>query len=270
MSDIIVLCQNNVQALINFGLTETQARVYLYLHFLGPSKVNTISFCSKIPRQDIYRVLSELSNIGLIEIILTKPKQFKAMPPMECLEILTKSRNTKTEEFKKTFTQVIKNLEQLPCPTHDEDISLLLIQNKEPILKEAKNLIYNVKNSIEVLSPHQKLFPWIFEHLVLLEQALKKGVKIRFITDTDSNSNFEKQTKKFNKKDFQIRYLPTVQASFGVYDNKQIILELTSNNGYLESQTLLSHNSTLVELAKAYFENNWQKIKQPILNMSYQ
>jgi len=199
----------------------------------------------------------------LIEFLLSKPKQFVAIPLKECLNLLTKIRNSETEEFQKTFSEVLTNLEQL-TPRPNEGNLIRLLQNKEPILREAKDLLYNVKNTLDVISPQQKLFPWIYEHTTFFEQALDRKVKLRFITDTIVNSsNKDNLLKNFNKKYFQIRYVPkTIMTSFGIYDNEHVILELAANNGYLESPILLSNNATLIELTSAYFANIWKKAKR--------
>jgi len=264
MSDLRIFCRNNIQALTNFGLTETQSKAYLCLYLLGPSTVNSLVSCSKIPRQDLYRVLNELSDIGLIEVLLSKPKQFEAIPPKDCLHLLTKIRNSETEEFQKSFSELLINLEQLTPQFNKNNNSIRLIQNKEPILREARELLINAKNSLDVISPEQKLFPWIFEHSTLFEQALERKVKLRLITNKILNSsNKEKLFKKFNKKHFQIRYLTDkITTSFGIYDKEHVFLELNANNGYLESQILLSSNAVLIELTSAYFANKWQKAKQ--------
>jgi len=66
-----------VQTLIDLGLTDLQARVYLSLYQKGPSEALTISKVTKVARSDVYRTMEGLQRIGLIE----KEISFGEEPP---------------------------------------------------------------------------------------------------------------------------------------------------------------------------------------------
>ena len=57
------------QILTNLGLTPVQARVYLALVESGPLRISAISKASDVARPDVYRILSNLEKIGLVEKI---------------------------------------------------------------------------------------------------------------------------------------------------------------------------------------------------------
>ena len=59
-----------INTLIRLGLTLRQAKTYLALLQTGISTTRTIALTSKIPRPDIYRIMSELEELGLREKII--------------------------------------------------------------------------------------------------------------------------------------------------------------------------------------------------------
>jgi hypothetical protein len=64
----------------------------------------------------------------------------------------------------------------------------------------------------------------------------------------------------YEKGQLEFRFLERLPSvSFGIYDRKKIIFELEINNGYLESQALVSDNPCLVALASDCFKFEWSQ-----------
>ena len=78
--------EDGVQVLIALGLTSTQSKAFLALCQLGKSSPKTISKESKIARQDIYRVLAELQELGLVKKAISRPVIFEAFPLKDAIE----------------------------------------------------------------------------------------------------------------------------------------------------------------------------------------
>jgi sugar-specific transcriptional regulator TrmB len=95
--------KEDIQTRMQLGCTDTQAKGYITLARLYPSaKVKTIAENSQIPRQEIYRVLTELYEKDLVERIVPLPTEHKAVPLEIGLSILmerrTKERNSLQEK----------------------------------------------------------------------------------------------------------------------------------------------------------------------------
>ena len=82
-----------IETLTELGLTHTEAKVYLTLLSLRTATANDIHKDSKVARQEVYRVLSDLEEKGLIEKIIARPSQFKPIPAREVVAILIQNRN---------------------------------------------------------------------------------------------------------------------------------------------------------------------------------
>ena len=81
-----------IQALTSLGLTVVQAKVYFALARAGILKIADISKQSNVARPDVYRTLTQLYDLGLVEKVLQVPAQFKALPIDEGIKILLKKK----------------------------------------------------------------------------------------------------------------------------------------------------------------------------------
>lgn len=259
----ITIRESEKQALLDLGLNATQARVYLCLAILGNSNAKTLTECSKVPRQDIYRVLKELFDVGLIQKEFAKPTEFRAMPVKYGLDILAHRLDRKTRIAHKTAAKALSGFGKYMVAKNSQALSnLVLVPEQEPIVLKAQELLNSAIYSLQVLSPARNLFPWILEQKKLFRKALERNVKFQLITDRTENGKALKQTLTVfrNNTDFELRMSPEpLSLSFGVYDRKKLIIELSAVEGYLQSQALVSENFCLLELALAYFESAWNR-----------
>jgi sugar-specific transcriptional regulator TrmB len=218
---------------------------------------------SKVSRQDVYRVLNELFEIGLIEKRLTAPTEFKAISIESCLGLLLERRTKKTDEIRKKANVTFENLRKKTTKIQSDEMShLVLVPENEPILYKANDLIKSAKESVIFISPSRKVLTWLLNHPTLLKETLDTNVRLRFVTDHPENTDALEQIMKVLRERpfFEIRFLPLPpRVSFGVFDNKKLILELSATSEYLESKAIISDNSGLIELALNYFENKWNQ-----------
>jgi len=87
--------------LLEFGLSENQSKVYLYLNKFGPKPAPHLSKTLDVPRTEIYAILKILQQKGYITIKNEKPMKFYSIPFEEFLEriiTLKKSEIQKLEE----------------------------------------------------------------------------------------------------------------------------------------------------------------------------
>jgi sugar-specific transcriptional regulator TrmB len=255
------LRESEVQTLTDLGLTATQAKVYLCLAILGNSTAKSLTECSKVSRQDIYRVLGELFELGLVEKELGKPTGYRAISVDACLVLLSERLEKKTRMIHDAAAKVLSEFgRHTPVKVGGYLSDLLLVSGQEAVLIKAQELLGSVSESLAVISPPQNVFPWILGHSSLFRQALKRNVKIRLITEKPTNEKSMQQVLGVFNGDsgFDLRVANGgLSVSFGVYDCKKLILELSADEGYVKSHALISENACLAELAQNYFETTW-------------
>jgi sugar-specific transcriptional regulator TrmB len=95
----VSLDKNNEETLLDLGLTTSQARVYIANIKLGKVKAKDICKESGIGRQEVYRVLTELLELGLIEKVIGTPMEFDAVPLSRGIILLLNRKRTELFEL---------------------------------------------------------------------------------------------------------------------------------------------------------------------------
>jgi sugar-specific transcriptional regulator TrmB len=96
------------KALLSVGLSETDARVYVYLALKGPDKVVRIVDNLKMNKQQIYRSLKHLQDKRIVFADSKNQGVFSALLFEKALELLIETEKERTEilqETKKTLLQ---------------------------------------------------------------------------------------------------------------------------------------------------------------------
>jgi sugar-specific transcriptional regulator TrmB len=74
------LTADRLRILLEHGLSEYQARVYLALLEFPSLPAGALAKAAQIPRNRLYEVLEELQGLGLVEIILGETRSYRAQP----------------------------------------------------------------------------------------------------------------------------------------------------------------------------------------------
>jgi sugar-specific transcriptional regulator TrmB len=89
------------KALVNLGLSETDAQVYIYLATKGPAKARKIVIYNKVSNRQIYRSLKRLHNKKIIRINSEYPTEFTALPFDEVLDMLIEMKKDQAQAIRK-------------------------------------------------------------------------------------------------------------------------------------------------------------------------
>jgi len=101
------------KALVSLGISQTDARVYIFLALKGPKKATNIVDNLKISKQQIIRSLKNLQNKGLIIAELKNQNGFSALPFEEALEALIKTEKKQTKKIQETKETLLSNLKTI-------------------------------------------------------------------------------------------------------------------------------------------------------------
>jgi sugar-specific transcriptional regulator TrmB len=251
------------QALINLGLTVLQAKVYLTLTKLGSATGRTTSMVAKVAPPDIYRVLSELHEKGLIEKIVAKPSKYRAMPLREGVSMLIERRQSQTAELRKIMFKVSERCLNLDRQGDtDEADFFILAPGKEAFKKKVVNLFETAKTSIDLMANFQESMSG-HEHLVKLEvEKLANGVKIREILSKTKEYKTPKCFLTLQKREpaYQVRYINSLEpANILIKDNKEVFISTKINAKIGEQPHLCSNNPVLVRIIKQWYDFLWEK-----------
>ncbi len=259
--------KEDAQILSELGLTNNQIKIYFALLKLGTSaKASTICQVSGVPRQDVYRVLLELQQIGIVEKILAIPSEFIAVNPKKAVQILIQNKiqhiselNDKSEIFIRNATKRYTNIP----PLQNKD-KFTLITEKQAIIQTIKETTEKTKHTFYCIAPKREFLSCLAILSESLSMIKSRGVIIKWVTQIPDREN----TQKFfsilpENRDFKVKYIakrPTVK--FALADEKEIVLAAFEEGNFAETPALVTNSPAVISLARNYFNTCWKQGKE--------
>ena len=254
--------QNQVETLTKLGLTSNQAKIYLTLASTQWCTVKTITKISRVPRQEIYKILFNLKTLGLVEKSLTRPTKFMAIPLMDGISFLLQRKTEEISEVILTTKKIFEGLKKSRKKTiQEENPHFVLVPKKEAVIKRRRKQIEAAQTSIDAIVTFNRLRRGAFTFHEVTKKALKRGVKIRVITEKPENENaISEIIQDFMKNpSFKLRYiLNSPLAVVTIYDRKEMLVTTSALADLGESPALWSNNPSILAMAKGCFETLWE------------
>ena len=97
------------KALLSLDLSQTDAKVYVFLALTGPKNTLNIVNNLKISKQQISQSILNLQNKGVIISDLENQSEFSALPFEKALDLLIKTEKTKTQILKETKKSLLSD-----------------------------------------------------------------------------------------------------------------------------------------------------------------
>jgi len=214
-----------------------------------------------VARQDIYRILNELQQLGLVEKIITTPTNFTAIPIQEAASVLLERRIKETADLQARARELIQEVAtKVKTPIPQEKPHFVLISEREALINRIKKAIATAQESIDLIGS-AAVFPQIL--FVLAEkfnEAMKNGVKIRYVICEPEDANtWPEIVQAFTKNpSFKLRTLPNPpDARYGLYDKKEVFIATFPSHGAFQSPALWSNNSSIITVFQEHFERAW-------------
>ena len=201
------------QALVDLGLTPVQARVYLTLARFGASRTSAISQISKVAQPDVYKALSKLQQLGLVEKLIETPSEYRAIPVDKGVSFLLE---TKREQYEKVRAEARMMLDTFKItrpksanqPTRSK---FVLIPKGRAVIERLNTAIAQAQISMDLLLSWKRFSRGIASTFAeSIESAWAKKVKIRFIIENPFEGKTAKQLIQVcrEKPSCQIKFIP--------------------------------------------------------------
>ena len=254
----------SIQTLVKLGLTVLQAKIYLTTVIVQKAGVAKLSAMSKVARPDVYRVLPTLEKMGLVRKIIASPTMYEATPLKQGCELLLQSKKSEYLQIRQDTLSLIhdfyeKHIKSQDVPNND----FVLISSASLLLEKFQMENAIAKNNIDVAGHWLAVRPLVFGYNKIFQQALKRGIKIRVVTEKPSAEQLCDIVK---NPLLEIRFLDTcVPIKAVVYDGKRASMcvgELSSNEII---PSLWSDNSEFGKVVLAYFEKAWSNANPAVI-----
>ncbi len=265
----------HTETLVKLGLSPNEAKVYLGTLKTGIATAKIIAKNSVVGREDVYRVLPALQELGLVRKYLNTPAKYEAIPPDEAIKILLCRREEENVQLKDNANEFLHSCysELISKVVEEEKTVVVYRDNKTGVDSNLIRLIRNTKQTLDFTTRYP-LFSTAFNETGLTEwinemyYAAERGVKFRMILEkpenlkTLSEFSFEIPTSNYLLKhaNFEYRYVPNpVECIMILFDKHAICIETACLQLTKMSPYLITNNPVFSALCKAYFGLLWSQ-----------
>jgi sugar-specific transcriptional regulator TrmB len=257
--------EEEIEILIDLGLTLLQAKTYLALVSFGTATINTLAKTTGIAKHDVYRIMPKLQVSGLAEKIIAPQATYKAVPVEDTASLLLQHKINENAILQKKTAKLISHYKNNNFDTsvQEEESFFRIISEKFHLLRILDSITGEVKEKISFAHTWEFTKGMLFKHNPdNLVRALKRGVRIRWITETHSE---DKQTEEALKvlRDyplFEIGYFPRpIPLRIAIYDLKYAIMCL-SNDSENWMNAMWSNNKMFINAISNSHEQMWHGV----------
>jgi sugar-specific transcriptional regulator TrmB len=238
------------------GFTESEAKIYAVMYKLGKSRTNTVAKIAHVDRAQTYRTVIKLEKKGVLQKVLGRPVEYKAIPIDHLLSIMFEKKRDEIAQVEKQASQLLQRSSNEQEPL-EKDEYIEVAPRAEMIWQEIKQDIRKVKRSHDSLwsiRMWQEIGIGSRENLTKL--LLERGVKVTVIVEKPNQENtLPPQITELRKyPNYNLRFLPSISEVFMVIHDDEKVWIKTSNESYFESSWLVSNNRQILRFARSLFD----------------
>jgi sugar-specific transcriptional regulator TrmB len=228
--------EEEIDILMDLGLTLLQAKTYLALVSFGIATIKTLAKTTGIAKHDVYRIMPKLQVSGLAEKIIAPQATYKAVPVEDAASALLQHKINEDVILQKKTAELISHYKtnNSDVTVQEEDSCFRIISEKFLFLRTIDSITEEVRETIDFAHTWEFTMGMLFKHDPdNLERALKRGVTIRWITENhDEDKLAEEALKTLTAYSlFKIRYVPRpIPLRIAIYDRKDAIMCLSNDS----------------------------------------
>jgi sugar-specific transcriptional regulator TrmB len=265
------LSEETIKKILNeFGLTEREAEVYIFLAKHGVQKGGAISKQTKMPKALVYRILKSLERKGVVESTLEFPARFAAVPFEAVLELNIRTKREEAASMEKRKSSLLEDWKSISKTGLEPEIAkFVVIEGTRKIYRKIAEVIENTQNNLSAVSTVADLAR--AEQFGILDSItthpMKSKVKFRFLTEVSKqNLKFIGVLKADLKAGFNIKARnPDLGLALFprmvIRDNEEILFFISprmKENTKKQEVCIYTNCESLVQAFASVFEDLWR------------
>jgi sugar-specific transcriptional regulator TrmB len=265
------MSQSQIDTLIHLGLTHNQARIYCATLHLGCATVKAIAQCAQIGREDVYRVLPAMQDLGLLKKCIGSPTCYEPVVPHEVMSLLISNRANELAQLRKEALEFVAHCPRGKKKSEDENEKFTMVSNVDLAINTLIDAIKNTKQLWLFTSGYERFIvrqnmPKKSKQIAEMLAALKRGVKIMGVLDQPKDRKklplsafaLKESRELVQHQNFEYRYVDSIHAALiSIFDNHLMFIETQQGPKVILPQ-LWSNNQVLLALGNTFFEHAWQ------------
>jgi len=246
--------------LINFGLTKSQAKVFIYLGKYGSKTASEISKALQLPRTETYHLVNSLQNMGLAVAEMSHPTKYTAMDMGKAVSTLVQQEQDRIDTLADKEESLSEMWKEIPFFAVETDESksekMQLLHGNGPITNKIKEMVSSSTEDLRIYGSvsdlirmyHSDVFDWVESaptNLKLVVSPLNQTPE--FLSEMDSDRVRAVSANSDNK-------------CFVVNDKKEVLIFMR-NATHPTRQVFAwwSDSETLVDMMSSLFDLSWEK-----------
>ena len=186
--------ENLISSLPEFGITQNQAKVYLYLSKNAAKSAPEISKNLKIPRTETYHLINVLQSKGIVISNFGKPTKFQALPFDKSIRILVNNHRTRIDELEKQTSELITIWNTMPESNNQTKLisenRFQMLQGKNSIVGKLNHLISSTKKEILILGSENNFKKFYQTRFFEQLQNVQVNLKILILSTKKTSYHF--------------------------------------------------------------------------------
>ncbi|MDG7013264.1 MAG: hypothetical protein JRN11_07145 [Nitrososphaerota archaeon] len=247
-------------ALVDMGLTSSEAKVYLAAARLGVATTTEVATLAEKERSNTHHLLQRLQRLGLVDPTVDSPTRFKPIDPRDAIDRLFELQTAKLRKLEQTRDSVLSSLSlsELVTPPKAETFSVMkgrvrtylrMIESMSGCTSDMS--LFMSSNGLIRLSRFR-------DFVSLMSQKAREGVRFRVITEiTRANAKDIRTLSKVA----EVRHVRNQSTNASIYDMKVGSVALAINDALEEDisehVSLWSNGESFVKMLAASFDSAW-------------
>ncbi|MBI4394362.1 MAG: hypothetical protein HY556_11315 [Euryarchaeota archaeon] len=251
--------KDRLDKMLEYGLSEYEARTYLALLDLGVATARDIANLSRVPRTKIYSILDDLHQKQLTEIIPERPKKYEVVPFDEYLRSFERQYKAKLRQIEEDKKLISAQLSHQAPVSLDRAGSFNVLKGRKNVVNRKYEMIARAKAEILELGSEYTALRMSYYMPILREKA-EGSVDVRFLCPV-SNVNVDTLTEfsHFGSVRHYAEKTPG-SATLIVDDAEVLICHYVPDDEHLfkgEDVAIWSDDRAIVADMKATVKANW-------------
>ena len=179
--------------LCKFGLTQNQAKTFIFLGKYGPQTAPAIFKALKLPRTETYHLLNRLQKMGMVSATFDHPIRFIALPFDTAMKAIVESGRERLNDIEKEGKILEEIWNQIPIFSTNpleakEDDRFQMLQGQTQIVNKIIEIYEKTEKEFLVFGSEKDYVR--FYHADLLDLIKNSKVKVKLLTSCSANTMY--------------------------------------------------------------------------------
>ena len=247
-------------ALVGFGLTPNQSKVFFYLGKIGAKTASDIAKAVNIPRSETYHLLTALQNKGIVEASFQHPIQFTALAIKKAVNLLISTETERLNKLKKSGPELEERWEKIPGVTTtqkgEEEEKFKVLQGGNQVNSKIFDMILNAKKECRILGSEKDFMK--FYHANFLDALEEHQIDYKILTPTSKKSKYifdDLDKTKVKKLCSSVKE----NLCFLIKDDNEVLFFIKNEGNNKEMRAIWTNSETIIYSKALLFDNIWAK-----------